>query len=189
MIQASGIVPAREVFQRNVQTNYLARRARLAMRLDAKLAAATGPSRAVRSAAKSVRARCRAAREAIGEVLESHRGAVASAADLAALFDRLVAGERASCINAVAMAAARWPNPAATMAATEAAVVRAHERARSDAIRHLADAANESRQRRRPLPIRLARGALGTVVGGGLLWRGWLWVSEHIPEITAHLHH
>ena len=171
------------------QVDYSARRARLGIDLDAQLAAASNSSQAVRSAAKSVNARCKGARKAIGAALDSQSSAVVSAGDLALLFDRLVAGERASCINAVALVAARWANPTATMATAEAAVVRAHQIAREDALRHLADDASESQERLRPLPIRLARSGVGAVIGGGLLWRGWLWVSEHLPEIMSHLHH
>jgi hypothetical protein len=176
-------------FAERVKADYQTRRAALAVRLDARLAAATTTGRATRAAAKSLDARCEAARKAIGEALEARPGAVASATDLEALFDRLVAGETASCINAVAMVAARWDDPAATMQRTHAAVVRAYENGREDAVRHLADAANESRERLRPLPLRLVRGGLGTLVGGGLLWRGGLWVSQHWPQIAAHLHH
>jgi len=171
------------------EATYQVRRTQLAARLEQRLLAATQPERAVRVAAKSMKARCKAARRAIGEALESQRGAVASAPDLAALFDRLVAREGASCINAVATAAGRWGDPTATMVAAEAAVVRAHGKARVDALKHLAGDANESRWRLRPLPVRLVRNGFNALLGGGLLWRGGLWVSQHWPQIAAHFHH
>jgi hypothetical protein len=168
---------------------YQLRRMQLAARLESRLVAATDPQRAVRATAKSMKARCKAARNAIGEALESQRGVVASATDLATLFDRLVAREGAACTNAAATVAGRWGDPTATMVAAEAAVVRAHEQGRTDALKHLAQAANESRWRVRPLPVRLVRNGFNTLIGGGLLWRGGLWVSQHWPQIAAHLHH
>jgi hypothetical protein len=171
------------------EIDYQARRTQLIARLEHRLVAATHPARAVRAAARSMKARCDAARHAISEALASQRGTVASATDLAVIFDRLVARETASCINAVATVAGRWSDPNATMAAAEAAVARAYTKGRDDVLRHLADDANESRWRLRPLPVRLVRSGFNTLVGGGLLWRGWLWVSQHWPQIAAHLHH
>jgi hypothetical protein len=168
---------------------YQLRRTQLAARLEARLAAATDPERAVRAAAKSMKARCKAARNAIGEALESQRGVVASTNDLVPIFDRLVAREGAACINAVATGAGRWGDPDATMIAAEAAVVRAHGKGRIDALKHLAEHANESRWRLRPLPVRLVRNGFNALLGGGLLWRGGIWVSQHWPQIAAHLHH
>jgi hypothetical protein len=171
------------------EADYQLKRAQLSARLDSRLYAARLPARAVRAAAKSMRARCDAARHAIGEALASQRGAVASAAELGALFDQLVGREPAACINAVATVAGRWSDPASTMMAAEASVVRALEHGRKDALRHLAGDADESRQRLRPLPIRLVRNGVSSLIGGGLLWRGGLWVSQHWPQIAAHLHH
>ncbi len=136
-----------------------------------------------------MRARCKAARKAVSDALESRRGTVATATELGTLFDRLVSRESASCSNAVAAVAGRWDEPAATMSAAEAAIVHAHERGRTDALKHLADDANESHQRLRPLPARLVRNGFNALIGGGLLWRGGLWVSQHWPQIAAHLHH
>jgi hypothetical protein len=177
------------MFDGLVQADYQMRRMHIATRLNARLAAAPTPARAVRAAAKSVKARCDAARKAIGESLESQPGAVASPAELASLFDDLVGGEIVSCIDAVATVAGRWESPTMTMAATEAAVVRAHARARADVLRHLADDANESQLRLRPFPVRLARSGVNALLGGGLLWRGWLWVTQNWPQIAAHFHH
>ena len=184
---------ARGMLDRSVagraEAEYQLKRAQLSARLDGRLSTAKGPARAVRAAAKSMRARCDAARHAIGEALESQRGAVASATELAMLFDQLVGRESAACINAVATVAGRYGDPASTMVAAEVAVVRAHAKGRDDALRHLAEDANESRWRLRPLPIRLVRNGFSSLIGGGLLWRGGLWVSQHWPQIAAHLHH
>jgi hypothetical protein len=171
------------------ETDYQQRRMQLTARLDRRLYAANDPARAIGSAARSMRARCKAARNAVSEALESQRGTVATATELGTLFDRLVSRESASCINAVATVAGRWDDPTATMSTAEAAIVHAHERGRTDALKHLAGAADESRQRLRPLPARLVRNGLNALIGGGLLWRGGLWVSENWPHIAAHFHH
>jgi hypothetical protein len=172
-----------------IEAAYHVQQTVLAQKLDARLLKASGPARAVRSAAKSVKKRCELARRIIGEALEAERGAVASATELATLFDRLVGGERASCVNATAAVAGRWPDPNATMVATAAAVEHAYEREREDVLRHLQEDASESQHRQRPWPMRLARNGVNALFGGGLLWRGWLFVSQHWSQIAAHLHH
>jgi hypothetical protein len=143
-----------------------------------------------------MRRRIRAAEKTIARTLESVLFAPENAnlalapSALSTTYDSLIADESAACVNAVA---ARFPDAAGAIQLTEASASAAVIRGRPHALRYINAAAGEQLKARdlrgRPLPERLARRGVALLFSGGVLWRGWYYVTTHWPQIAAHLPH
>jgi hypothetical protein len=180
-----------------VRAEYAPRRAAEAAGLDGRLIRASSGSQAAAAAVKSMKRRSHAAIEAIEEVLKRNAAASAGVTSqiLVTAYDLVIAGEPASCINAVATIAARFPEGTAALVVTEAAVARAFERCRRKALDDLAkearQAAGRAADQTRPMPVRLVRRGVGWFVGGGAFtaWQTWPWIASHWHVIAAHFPH
>jgi len=170
-----------------------------AARLDARLRRAASGSNAAGDAARSMRRRGRAAEKAIATALEhvlnapENPSGVLSPIELSAAYDEIIAGDTAACLNAVASVAARFPNPEKTMKTADATMSWSVTAARRHALTYLEASQKElveaRRDRGRPVPMRLAKRGVGLLLSGGVLFRGYEFVSTHWPQIAAHLPH
>lgn len=183
-----------EAFLAFAERAYEPRRVAESAWLDARLIRATSGRAAIAATTRSMKRRCRAAREAVDEALRAHADSVGTTiapADTAVIFDRLAGGDRGSCMNALAAAAGRFPDGPDALAAAEGAVAQAYLRGRQDALKHLMSDAQEFLERRRdrsrPLPAVVVRRGVGWLFGGGAIWSGIGWLSWHWPAISTHV--
>lgn len=184
---------ADEAFFAFADRAYQPHRAAEAAWLRARLMRTLTPKGAVGVAGKSMRRRCKAARDVVEEALGANPAAIAtvSASDIAGAFDRLAGADQAPCINAVAEVAGRFVDPQATLGAVEVAVGLAFARGRAKALKQLSQHAEEllerQRDKGRPMPAVIARRGVGWLFGGGAIWSAGGWLSWHWPAIESYV--